>query len=113
MTPEELDNCTHITNPSTHIQTQFRRSVRYRSRGAVPDIDFDEASAAWMENKVRKGYMIYYRCATIQKNGKQCAKAVTEQTFTQCKQHRSSPGGRAGARLLSSPVSSPLPLTTQ
>ena len=66
------------------------------SRSEDPDIviDFDEASAAWMANKIRRGHMTLYRCTATQKNGEQCKnpilchKALTPLT---CKRHQSPP----------------------
>ena len=33
---------------------------------------FDYSSKAWMANKIRRGAMIYYRCAGALKSGGQC-----------------------------------------
>jgi len=82
-----LDDSNHVTNPSIQTpESQYPRQI-LGSRGEISPIDFDAASAAWYANKVRKGYMIYYRCAAIQKNGCQCAKPVLDQKKTVCKLH--------------------------
>ena len=110
-----LDNSNHVTNPSTSIELlPPRQTLGQRSPDAI--IDFDEASTAWHANKIRKGYMIYYRCAAIQKNGNQCAKPVLDQSKTVCKLHikcRPSPGGKPCAGSVSSPALSHRLLTTQ
>ena len=48
--------------------------MRTRSQTNKIDIDFDEASAAWMANKVRRGAMVYYLCTATQKSGKPCTR---------------------------------------
>ncbi len=48
---------------------------------------FDESSRMWMENKVRKGAMIYYRCHYTHSTSRRCPKAAESVYF--CKQHRS------------------------
>ncbi len=73
-----LDESTHVTNPSISIDLPLPRHVLPPRQNPVA-IDFDEASRAWYANKVRKGYMIYYRCAAIQKNELQCVKPVLDQ----------------------------------
>ena len=54
-------------------------------------IDFDAASRAWMENKIRRGPALRYRCSAIQKNGTPCPRAArTECTIGSphlCTQH--------------------------
>lgn len=42
-------------------------------------IDFDEASKAWMANKVRRGAMVYYRCTATQKSGKPCTRIASNE----------------------------------
>ena len=43
------------------------------------EIDFDEASAAWRENKKHLGNGWFaYKCVYIHSNGKQCNKAVED-----------------------------------
>ena len=111
-----LDDSTHVTNPN--ISTDLlppRQILRPRRKYPDPDIDFDESSRAWYENKVKRGYMIYYRCAAIQKNGNQCVKPVLDQCKTVCKLHlkSASPGGKLCAGSVSSPVLSHHLLTTQ
>jgi hypothetical protein len=46
---------------------------------------FDEASKAWLQNKVRCGASYAYKCEYIHSNQKQCKKPITHSTF--CKQH--------------------------
>jgi len=81
-----LDECTHITNPAISPVVHFTVPPRLLLHTAYHDIDFDEASRAWMANKVRKGLMINYRCSAIQKNGLQCPMA--EHLNGVCKRHR-------------------------
>lgn len=38
------------------------------------EIDFDEASKAWMGNKIRNGPCMAYKCEAITKKGQQCSK---------------------------------------
>lgn len=46
---------------------------------------FEESSRTWMENKVRKGQMILYRCVYIHSNKRPCSSAATHGGF--CKRH--------------------------
>lgn len=46
---------------------------------------FDQASKAWLENKVRYGASYRYKCAYIHSNKKQCSKPVV--SFDYCKRH--------------------------
>ena len=116
-TMSHLDNSNHVTNPSTSIELPLPpRQVLGPRKHTDEIIDFDEASTAWYANKVRKGYMIYYRCAAIQKNGNQCAKPVLDQSKAVCKLHikcRPSPGGRPCGESASSPALSHRLQTTQ
>ena len=48
--------------------------MKTRSQTNKIDIDFDEASAAWMANKVRRNAMVYYKCTAMQKSGKPCTR---------------------------------------
>lgn len=50
---------------------------------------FDDASAAWMSNKIKRDDCTYvYKCTYIHMNGKPCVKAVTIQSTMRCWQHR-------------------------
>lgn len=52
---------------------------------------FEESSRAWMENKVRVGAQILYRCEYIHSNQKRCKKAAVScitTDFHYCKQHK-------------------------
>ncbi len=46
---------------------------------------FEESSRTWMENKIRDGQMLYYKCNYIHKNNKRCSSVVTHGDF--CKRH--------------------------
>lgn len=48
--------------------------MKTRSQTKQVIIDFDEASKAWMANKVRRGAMVYYLCTATQKAGKPCTR---------------------------------------
>jgi|Laugrespbdmm15sd_2_1035082.scaffolds.fasta_scaffold128429_2 hypothetical protein len=48
--------------------------TRSQSNTNTVYIDFDEASKAWMANKVRRGAMVYYLCTATQKSGKPCTR---------------------------------------
>lgn len=49
---------------------------------------FDDASAAWRENKIaRKGGAFSYKCSYIHSNGKLCKKACVDFAQTLCKRH--------------------------
>lgn len=39
---------------------------------------FTESSTAWMQNKVRRGAMLYYKCEAIQKNGECCSRIASQ-----------------------------------
>lgn len=63
---------------------------------------FDESSRAWMENKVRVGLGIKYKCRYIHSNTKPCTKPVFYEpalkTCDYCKQHYKLMKMRADAR---------------
>ena len=63
----EYDDYMRVTNPTIRrVPPVSTRSDRgYRDDSAVAPVDFDEASAAWMRNKVRKGAVYVYRCPVI------------------------------------------------
>lgn len=44
----------------------------------VSGIDFDGASAAWNENKIRRGPSMLYRCQAIKSDGSWCKKKAVE-----------------------------------
>jgi hypothetical protein len=46
---------------------------------------FDESSKAWMENKVRRGAMILYRCSYVHSTTRKCSKPATICGY--CKSH--------------------------
>ncbi len=46
---------------------------------------FEESSRAWMENKVRKGQFVLYKCAYIHSNTRHCSSGATHSGF--CKRH--------------------------
>lgn len=48
--------------------------MKTRSQTKQVIIDFDEASKAWMANKVHRGAMVYYLCTATQKSGKSCTR---------------------------------------
>ena len=43
-----------------------------------PSTFFTESSNAWMQNKVRRGAMLYYKCEAIQKNGECCNRIASQ-----------------------------------
>ena len=50
---------------------------------------FDDASTAWMSNKVKQGDCTYvYKCTYKHTDGKLCGKAVTIHSTMHCWQHR-------------------------
>ena len=52
---------------------------------------FDESSRAWMENKVRVGAQIHYRCEYIHSNQQRCKKPCETRVTTvyeYCKKHK-------------------------
>jgi hypothetical protein len=59
------------------------------------NINFDEASCAWKENKIREAFAHYsYQCEVITQKGEKCTrKADTSNIFADgfyCKQHSKS-----------------------
>ena len=46
------------------------------------DIDFDDATAGWMRNKIRHGECMSYRCQAVKSDGKACKKRAMEQKLT-------------------------------
>jgi hypothetical protein len=46
------------------------------------DIDFDDATAGWMRNKLRHGPCMSYRCQAVKSDGKHCKKRAMEQKLT-------------------------------
>jgi hypothetical protein len=84
-----LEDTTHITNPSA--ESQYERYVSAVQVQRILLFDWDDASAAWNENKIRRGEMYYYRCTAIQRNGQQCSKPDLQPIATAehvCKMHR-------------------------
>ena len=91
------DDSTEITNPatSTHVfEVKEHRRPAPASSNPSCEIDFDEASAAWMANKVRSGPCILYKCTAIKKDGNPCAKPILHHEITDatvdlfvCKMH--------------------------
>jgi len=93
--------------------------MKTRSQTKQVIIDFDDASNAWMVNKVRRGAMVYYLCTAMQKSGKPCSRiASNEETAKNpialqlCTQHaryssqnqkQSSADDNAGAESAGSP----------
>ncbi len=55
------------------------------------DYNFDESSAAWMANKLRKGASMAYRCEVLTSKGTQCSRGVQNHNpYSQhyvCKNH--------------------------
>jgi hypothetical protein len=49
---------------------------------------FDASSKAWMENKVRQGYQVLYRCEFIHSNRKRCKGACSASTSDYCLKHK-------------------------
>ena len=49
---------------------------------------FDEASRAWMENKVRQGYQVLYRCTFTHVNQQRCKKACSSSSSEYCLNHK-------------------------
>jgi hypothetical protein len=52
---------------------------------------FDDASAAWMSNKKKRGDCTYvYKCTYTHADGKSCDKAITIHSTMRCWAHRGS-----------------------
>ena len=49
---------------------------------------FDQASKAWMENKVRVGYQILYRCSFIHSNRQRCKRVCSTSISEYCLNHK-------------------------
>jgi hypothetical protein len=49
---------------------------------------FDESSRAWMENKVRQGYQVLYRCTFTHVNQQRCKKACSSSSSEYCLNHK-------------------------
>ena len=88
----QYDDSTHVTNPSTcPVEAQYQRYVSSLPVKRTLLFDWDAASAAWKENKIRRGEMYYYRCTAIQRNGQQCSKPDLQPIAPGshiCKMHR-------------------------
>ena len=70
------DDSTHVSNPTApKHDIQFKQHKRLRQLSDTL-FDFDEASVAWMANKVRRGPAVYYQCTAIKKDGYPCAKSI-------------------------------------
>ena len=86
------DNSTEVTNPSTTIHVfAVKEHIRRPIPFTMEAIDFDEASVAWMANKVRRGPSMCYQCTAIKKDGHPCAKAILSHDGTDqflCKTHK-------------------------
>lgn len=72
---QELSSCTNATkNPIS--DSEFSPAF------------FDEASRAWMENKVRQGYQVLYRCTFTHVNQQRCKKACSSSSSEYCLNHK-------------------------
>lgn len=49
---------------------------------------FDEASRAWMENKVRVGYQVHYRCTFTHVNQQRCKRVCSSSSSEYCLNHK-------------------------
>ena len=50
---------------------------------------FNDASTAWMSNKIKRGDCTYvYKCTYKHTDGKSCGKAITIHSTMHCWQHR-------------------------
>ncbi len=49
---------------------------------------FDEASRAWMENKVKVGYQVLYRCTFTHVNRQRCKRACSSSSSEYCLNHK-------------------------
>jgi hypothetical protein len=91
-TMSEYDDSTNVTNPSTKIHVfAVKEHVRRPLSFTRIAIDFDEASVAWMANKVRRGPSVCYQCTAIKKDGHPCSKAILSHDGTDqflCKTHK-------------------------
>lgn len=86
------DDSTEVTNPSTKIHVfTIKEHIRRTHPFTIDAIDFDEASVAWMANKVRRGPSMCYQCTAIKKDGNPCSKAILSHDGTDqflCKTHK-------------------------
>jgi hypothetical protein len=85
------DDSTHVSNPTVpKHEIQFKQHKRLRQLSDT-SFDFDEASVAWMANKVRRGPSLCYQCTAIKKDGHPCSKAILSHDGTDqflCKTHK-------------------------
>jgi hypothetical protein len=49
---------------------------------------FEEASRAWMENKVKVGYQILYRCTFTHVNQQRCKRVCSSSSSEYCLNHK-------------------------
>jgi hypothetical protein len=49
---------------------------------------FNEASRAWMENKVKVGYQILYRCTFTHVNQQRCKRVCSSSSSEYCLNHK-------------------------
>jgi len=85
------DDSTHATNPSITVHDIKINEHRRTIHPFTVDIDFDEASAAWMANKVRRGPSLCYQCTAMKKDGNPCVKPILSHTSISpmlCKMHQ-------------------------
>jgi hypothetical protein len=83
----------------------------------TPEIDFDAASVAWHANKIRRGPLLYYRCAASNRStGKPCGRAADTAALDRdptvshlCKQHSRQHLSTKSHPPAPSPVTLPLP----
>ena len=85
------DDSTHVTNPTAKTPEIVFKTHEYRVPAPTFFLNFDEASVAWMANKVRRGPSVCYQCTAIKKDGHPCSKAIIghdgDDEFL-CKTHR-------------------------
>jgi len=69
------------------ITCEPHHKMKTRSQIQEFVFDFDEASAAWKENKIAKGNGTYtYKCCGVLRNGEACSQRALDYTDF-CKRH--------------------------
>ena len=71
----ELSSC---TTPMKNLISDSKFSPEF----------FDESSRAWMENKVRQGYQVLYRCTFTHVNQQRCKRACSSSSSEYCLNHK-------------------------
>jgi hypothetical protein len=87
----DYEESTEVSNPDApQIAVPMKQmDLKRTPESTETAIDFTAASAAWLANKVQKGYVYVYRCAAFESDGKRCRNAPAKDPVSNslCRRH--------------------------